>query len=186
MPLIQELPATESKISVDDSDAEKEKEDEEEDKGSKKPSQERTFLTFSDFETFRRAFPKGRRHRQQQQQRQQGPALSSSQPPHAKICPITRLPAKYFDPVTRLPYANLQAFKILREAYYVQLEAKGNKGDPEVAAWVEWRQKNRPQAQGGGVGSPAAAGKPAFLSQVRDIKIGFFLERSSKLNLCTT
>ena len=42
-----------------------------------------------------------------------------------KVCPVTRLPAKYFDPVTELPYANLQAFKIIREAYYQQLEAKG-------------------------------------------------------------
>jgi hypothetical protein len=49
-----------------------------------------------------------------------------------KICPITRLPAKYFDPVTKLPYANLQAFRILREAYYSQLELKGDKSDPEV------------------------------------------------------
>ncbi|CAB4059366.1 VPS72 [Lepeophtheirus salmonis] len=40
-----------------------------------------------------------------------------------EICPITRLPAK--------------------EAYYNQLEAKGDRSDPEIAAWVEWRQKNR-------------------------------------------
>ena len=45
--------------------------------------------------------------------------------PTAKVCPVTRLPAKYFDPVTQLPYANLQAFKIIREAYYQQLETKG-------------------------------------------------------------
>jgi len=38
------------------------------------------------------------------------------------ICPITRLPARYFDPVTQQPYYSIQAFKILREAYYVQLE----------------------------------------------------------------
>eukprot|EP00094_Tigriopus_californicus_P003414 TCALIF_03283-PA protein Name:"Similar to YL-1 Vacuolar protein sorting-associated protein 72 homolog (Drosophila melanogaster)" AED:0.30 eAED:0.32 QI:0/0/0/0.6/0.75/0.6/5/0/631 len=61
-----------------------------------------------------------------------------------KMCPITRLPAKYFDPATRLPYANLHAFRILREAYYSQLEQKGNKNDPEVKAWLDWRQKHRP------------------------------------------
>ena len=57
-----------------------------------------------------------------------------------KICPITRLAAKYFDPVTRHPYANLQAFKILREAYYSQLELKGDKNDPEVncKAKIQW------------------------------------------------
>ena len=54
-----------------------------------------------------------------------------------KICPITRLAAKYFDPVTRHPYANLQAFKILREAYYSQLELKGDKNDPEVSYKVK-------------------------------------------------
>jgi len=33
--------------------------------------------------------------------------------PAHRICPITRLPAKYFDPVTELPYANLQVFILL-------------------------------------------------------------------------
>jgi hypothetical protein len=66
---------------------------------------------------------------------------------------VTRLPAKYFDPVTRLPYANLQAFRVLREAYYTQLEAKGDRSDPEVAAWIDWRQKNKPS-------------KPSYLPQV--------------------
>lgn len=98
--------------------------------------QARTFLTFSDFDSFRRSFPSKRpRHTQQ------------------KMCPITRLPAKYFDPATRLPYANLHAFRILREAYYSQLEQKGNKNDPEVKAWLDWRQKNRPT-------------KPTLLTQV--------------------
>ena len=91
--------------------------------------QERTFVTFSDYDTFRQSFPgqKGKppvRHPIQQ-----------------KVCPITRLPAKYFDPVTRLPYANLQAFRILREAYYTQLELKGDRNDPEVKEWLEWRQR---------------------------------------------
>ncbi|XP_059081922.1 vacuolar protein sorting-associated protein 72 homolog [Tigriopus californicus] len=98
--------------------------------------QARTFLTFSDFDSFRRSFPSKRpRHSQQ------------------KMCPITRLPAKYFDPATRLPYANLHAFRILREAYYSQLEQKGNKNDPEVKAWLDWRQKHRPT-------------KPTLLTQV--------------------
>ena len=77
--------------------------------------QERTFLTFSDHDTFREAFPTTKRRLTQQ-----------------KICPITRLPAKYYDPVTQHPYANLQAFRILRETYYNQLEQKGDKNDPEV------------------------------------------------------
>ncbi len=54
-----------------------------------------------------------------------------------------RLPARYFDPVTQLPYATLQAFRILREAYYQQLEAKGDVTNPEIGKWVEWRKKYR-------------------------------------------
>ena len=128
----------EERISVDDDDSQ-DLESEQRDSGnsaSSKPSHERTFLTFSDFDTFRSSFPRSRARNSQQ-----------------KICPITRLPAKYFDPVTRLPYANLQAFKILREAYYSQLEARGDKGDPEVATWLDWRQMNKPS-------------KPTYLSQV--------------------
>ena len=93
----------------------------------KSESQERTFLTFSDHGSYREAFPLQQRRLTQN-----------------RICPITRLPAKYFDPVTQHPYANLQAFRILRETYYNQLEQKGDKNDPEVAAWLEWRQKNKP------------------------------------------
>ena len=93
----------------------------------KSESQERTFLTFSDHGSYRDAFPLQQRRLTQN-----------------RTCPITRLPAKYFDPVTQHPYANLQAFRILRETYYNQLEQKGDKNDPEVAAWLEWRQKNKP------------------------------------------
>ena len=32
-------------------------------------------------------------------------------------CAITGLPAKYRDPVTGLPYANLEAFKVIREQH---------------------------------------------------------------------
>ncbi|XP_017847561.1 vacuolar protein sorting-associated protein 72 homolog [Drosophila busckii] len=57
------------------------------------------------------------------------------------ICPITRLPARYFDPVTQQPYYSIQAFKILREAYYMQLEQQGAQNDqPELAKWMEWRK----------------------------------------------
>lgn len=51
--------------------------------------------------------------------------------------------AKYFDPVTQLPYATLQAFRILREAYCQQLEVKGDANDAEIGRWIEWRQKYR-------------------------------------------
>merc|ERR1719180_13312 len=92
--------------------------------------QARTFLSFSNQATLDNSFPR------------QGFRV-----PPSKVCPVTRLPAKYTDPVTELPYANLQAFKIIREAYYQQLEAKGDKSDPEISQWLEWREKNRPGKQ---------------------------------------
>jgi len=85
---------------------------------------ERTFITFLDAQVFRNVFPQ-----------------TQPKPPPRNICPITRLQARYFDPVTQLPYSNLQAFRILREAYYQQLEGRGDRSNPEVARWIEWRQK---------------------------------------------
>jgi len=89
--------------------------------------QERTFMSFTDAETMKNSFPR-----------------AGYRVPSNKICPVTRLPAKYFDPVTELPYANLQAFKILREAYYQQLESRGDRTDPEISSWLDWREKNKP------------------------------------------
>ena len=42
--------------------------------------------------------------------------------PERKYCPITGMLAKYYDPVTQTPYANLQAFKVIRETMHKQLE----------------------------------------------------------------
>jgi len=92
--------------------------------------QERTFISFTDTETMKNSFPR-----------------AGYRVPSSKICPVTRLPAKYFDPVTELPYANLQAFKIIREAYYQQLESRGDKTDPEISSWLDWREKNKPAKQ---------------------------------------
>merc|ERR1719186_489427 len=89
--------------------------------------QERTFISFTDTETMKDSFPR-----------------AGYRVPSSKICPVTRLPAKYFDPVTELPYANLQAFKIIREAYYQQLESRGDRTDPEISSWLDWREKNKP------------------------------------------
>ena len=106
-----------------------------EDEIGEEEKQERTFLTFSDDDTFRQHFP-GQNQKEQ-----------TRQPIQQRICPVTRLPAKYFDPVTKLPYANLQAFRTLREAYHTQLELKGDRNDPEVKEWLERRQKCQSQDQ---------------------------------------
>merc|ERR1712013_60569 len=61
--------------------------------------QARTFLSFSNQETLENSFPR------------QGFRV-----PPSKVCPVTRLPAKYTDPVTELPYANAASPSIVRTA----------------------------------------------------------------------
>lgn len=39
-----------------------------------------------------------------------------------RICPISGLPARYLDPLTLTPYANLSAFRVLRRLYAIHLE----------------------------------------------------------------
>ena len=43
-------------------------------------------------------------------------------PPVKPICPVTRLQARYFDPVTKTAYANAHAFKVLRDAYHRKVD----------------------------------------------------------------
>ena len=51
-----------------------------------------------------------------------------------------RTVARYFDPVTQVPYNNITTFRILREAYYHQLELRGDRSNSVVAKWLEYRQ----------------------------------------------
>nr|XP_033778981.1 vacuolar protein sorting-associated protein 72 homolog [Geotrypetes seraphini] len=69
----------------------------------------RTFLTFSDDETFERFFPKPKPVRV----------------PVREICPVTHKPAQYRDPITDIPYSSIRAFKIIREAYKKYITAHG-------------------------------------------------------------
>ncbi|KAK2525077.1 Vps72 [Columba guinea] len=69
----------------------------------------RTFISFSDDETFERFFPKSK-----------PPRL-----PVREICPVTHKPAVYRDPITDIPYSNIRAFKIIREAYKKYITAHG-------------------------------------------------------------
>ena len=39
-----------------------------------------------------------------------------------RLCPITGMPAQYFDPLTQMPYATLDALKILRRIYSEELK----------------------------------------------------------------
>ncbi|XP_033217925.1 vacuolar protein sorting-associated protein 72 homolog [Belonocnema kinseyi] len=96
---------------------------------------ERTFITFENEQLFTDAFKKTPAPR---------PTLKS-------LCAITRLPAKYMDPMTNLPFRNVQTFRLLREAYYQQLEARSDINDtnlsPSLQRWLEWRQKNTHSSQ---------------------------------------
>lgn len=91
---------------------------------------ERTFITFENEKLFLEAFKKP----------------SNLKNPNKPLCAITRLPARYLDPMTQLPYKNVQSFRLLREAYYQQLEAKTDINDssqsPELLRWLGWRQKS--------------------------------------------
>ncbi|KAG8582451.1 hypothetical protein GDO81_008057, partial [Engystomops pustulosus] len=68
----------------------------------------RTFITFSDDETFERIFPRNK------------PRL-----PIRELCPVTHKPAQYRDPITDIPYYNGRAFKVIREAYKKYITAHG-------------------------------------------------------------
>ncbi|XP_068624280.1 vacuolar protein sorting-associated protein 72 homolog [Battus philenor] len=56
------------------------------------------------------------------------------------LCAVTKRPARYIDPITKLPYRSVDAFRIIREAYYQQLEARCDRSDPQVKAWLQWRR----------------------------------------------
>ncbi|XP_011868535.1 PREDICTED: vacuolar protein sorting-associated protein 72 homolog [Vollenhovia emeryi] len=96
---------------------------------------ERTFVTFENEQSYLDVFKKS----------------TSQRPPLKPLCAITRLPAKYLDPMTQLPYKNVQTFRLLREAYYQQLEGRTELNDasqsPELLRWLEWRQKNHGNSQ---------------------------------------
>jgi vacuolar protein sorting-associated protein 72 len=106
----------------------------------------RTFITFTDDSTYNEIFPPSRRRI-----------------PQRHLCPITRLPAKYWDPITNTPYATLQAFRLIREAYAKQLAQESGKNSeagsrcstpPPSAGGSASAQKRK--VGGGGVAAAAA------------------------------
>ncbi|XP_022090818.1 vacuolar protein sorting-associated protein 72 homolog isoform X2 [Acanthaster planci] len=69
----------------------------------------RNFITFSEEASFKECFPK-----------------TKSRPPTKPLCPVTRQRAMYLDPITNIPYANKEAFKIIRDAYESELESQSD------------------------------------------------------------
>ena len=77
---------------------------------------ERTFITFSDEHVLSHAFPCNRA----QIKKKSNPADIRR---GTAICPISNLRARYFDPVTQMPFASSVTFRVLRETYCNQLTA---------------------------------------------------------------
>ena len=71
--------------------------------------QSRNFITFTDEQVLREIFPS--------RSTKQAALAAASAMQKLKICAVTGLPARYFDPLTQLPYANLYAFKALRQIH---------------------------------------------------------------------
>uniref|UniRef100_A0A8D8YLA8 Vacuolar protein sorting-associated protein 72 homolog n=1 Tax=Cacopsylla melanoneura TaxID=428564 RepID=A0A8D8YLA8_9HEMI len=85
----------------------------------------RTFITFSSDETFNEIFPQKK----------------FKAYPEKKKCCITKCETNYLDPVTNLPYLNAHVLKTIRESWAIHLEQHGDRSRPEVAAWLDYRQK---------------------------------------------
>lgn len=158
MPLIEELPnsdgpSNEEKINVEDTvddvptpetvtDVVPSKETDDKDKAEKAgeqssepasvkvlPRVERTFLTFSDESSFRKAY-----------------RLRKRKPPQRSYCLITRQRAKYRDPATQAPFCNASTFRALRDVLALHLEQRPN-NDPETLQWLEYKRKERQERQ---------------------------------------
>ncbi|KAL5016487.1 hypothetical protein ScPMuIL_006076 [Solemya velum] len=114
MPLIEELPG-ELEINVDgDSNESNKRSDDRVSPTGERCS--RTFITFTDERIFRDCFPQ-----------------KKLKPTVKQYCPVTRQPAKYFDPITQTPYATIKAFKYIRKAYAQQLSESENKKTKQSA-----------------------------------------------------
>lgn len=105
-PIIRYHSVTMPILDEEEEDDEEGENDKEEDKMVKSLSKEqqrkksRNFIIFTSEQTIKEIF-----------------TSKEQTKPKPKKCAITGLPAKYFDPLTKMPYANLFAFKKLREAY---------------------------------------------------------------------
>lgn len=96
----------------------------------------RTLVSFTDAASFAATFPSASAKQQQQLQ-----ASNSAPPPRqaprkrTRFCPLTGRVARYLDPLTRTPYANLTAFRALRYLYRIHLET----GQPAIDLLRQYR-----------------------------------------------
>jgi len=84
------------------------------------------------------------------------------------VCPISNMKARYFDPVTMMPYASATTFRALRDAYCNQLESfyknkeavdptalsSPLKKNDELTAWLQWKRQEREKGRVSSASSP--------------------------------
>ena len=98
-----------------------------------------------------------------------------------KVCAITGRPAKYRDPISGLPYADLAAFKELRKQYPDPKAAEKEAAAAAAAAPAEGAAETE-GAEGDGAGGDGEARPPAPVPSERPIQIGGgFARRMNKV-----
>ena len=90
--------------------------------------QSRNFMIFTDTNNFPSAY---------------FPRRTKRSRPRRKLCPVTGLPAKYVDPLTRTPYATPFAFKVIRMRYVSEAEEKCEKRLIQLSNWLEEKKKKK-------------------------------------------
>ncbi|VDP26327.1 unnamed protein product [Soboliphyme baturini] len=125
---------------------------------------ERTFITFHDIQTFRKT-----------------QTVPLKEP---KFCAVTGLPAKYVDPITKLPYATPEAFRIIRLSYYKYVEKTCGSSSMQIKEWLE-EQKIR--FQGDRATTPCKSGelieKIRFLLKIADMTEFSWIQNTAILNI---
>lgn len=61
--------------------------------------------------------------------------------PKRQFCPVTGLPAKYFDPVTQSPYSTAEAFKLIRSRYANTEQQKCEQRLLQLSSWLNEKKK---------------------------------------------
>ena len=61
-------------------------------------------------------------------------------------CSITGLPAKYIDPLTKIPYATAQAFRMIRNRFVKEKEDKCEARLIQLSNWLEEKRKLKRQS----------------------------------------
>ncbi|PRP79728.1 hypothetical protein PROFUN_12662 [Planoprotostelium fungivorum] len=74
------------------------------------------------------------------------PSIFTQNPPAQPtrgVCAITGLPARFIEPKTNTPYANLQAYRIIKERYLKTEEEKYDKKLSQLTALLEEKKKQK-------------------------------------------